>query len=129
MDFIMGRALFTTKNTIWVKVEWLTKSAHFLLIQDTWNVEGLAQLCVKEIVRLNGIPIDIVSDRDQRFQACFYWALEKAFGTKLNFSSSYHPETNGQTERVNQILKNMLRAYVLEFQGKCEDVMPSMEFS
>jgi len=74
-------------------------------------------LYVKEIVRLHGIPLDIVLGRDQRFQARFWQALQKAFGAKLNFSSSYHPKTDGQIERVNQILENMSRACVLEFQG------------
>jgi len=55
--------------------------------------------------------------------------LQKAFGTKLNFSSSYHPETDGQTERVNQILEDMLRAYILDFQGKWEEYLPLVEFS
>jgi len=67
---------------------------------------------------LHGIPTDIVSDRDQRFQALFWQALQKAFETKLNFSSSYHPETDGQTKRVNQIIEDMFRACVLEFQEK-----------
>lgn len=112
----MGLPLSASKkNAIWVIVDRLTKSAHFLPIKDTWGVERLAQLYVKEIVRLHGIPSDIVSDRDQRFKARFWQALQKAFGTKLNFSSSYHPETDGQTERVNQILEDMLRACALEF--------------
>jgi len=58
-------------------------------------MERLAQLYIKEIVRLYGIPIDIVSDRDERFQAPIWLALQKAFGIKLNFNSSYHPETDG----------------------------------
>ena len=70
-----------------------------------------------------------MSDRDQRFQARFWQALQNAFGTKLNFSNSYHPETDGQTERVNQILEDMLRACVLDFQGKCKDYLPLLEFS
>jgi len=65
MDFVMRLPLLVTKkNAIWVIVDRLTKSAHFILIQDTWNVERLAQLYVKEIVRLHGIPVDIVSNRD-----------------------------------------------------------------
>jgi len=70
-----------------------------------------------------------VSDRDRRFQARFWQALQKAFGTKLNFSSSYHPEIDGQTKRVNQILEDMLRAYILHFQGKWEEYLPLVEFS
>jgi len=72
MDFVMGLPLSTSKkNAIWVIVDWLTKSTHFLPIKDTWGVEKLAQLYVKGIVRLHRIPLDIVSDRDQRFQAPF----------------------------------------------------------
>ena len=85
MDFIMGLPLsLSRKNAIWTIVDRLTKSAHFLPIHDTWGIERLAQLYVKEIVRLHGIPKDIVSDRDWRFQARFWQALQKAFETKLN---------------------------------------------
>jgi len=68
---------------------------------DTWDVERLAQLYVKKIVWLHGVPADIVSDRDQRFQAHVWQAPQKAFGTKLNFNSYYHREIDGQTKRVN----------------------------
>jgi len=130
MDFVMGSPLSASKkNAIWVIVDQLTKSAHFLPIRDTWGVEKLAQLYVKEIVDLHGIPLDIVSDRDQRFQTCFSQALQKAFGTKFNFNNSYHPEIDGQTERVNQILEDMLRACVLELQQKWEDDLPFVAFS
>ena len=74
-------------------------------------------------------PPDIVSDRDWRFQALFLQALQKAFRTKLNFSNSYQLQTNGQTERVNQILEDMLGACVLEFQEKWEGNLPLVEFS
>ena len=93
MDFVMGSPLSALKkNAIWVIVDRLTKSAHFLPIKDTCGVEKLAQLYVKKIVRLHRIPLNIVSDRDHIFQACFWQALQKVFGTKLNFSSSYHLE-------------------------------------
>ena len=65
-------------------------------------MDKLAQLYVKEVVRLHGVPSDIISDGDSRFQARFCKALPKAFDTKLQFSSAYHPETDGQMERVNQ---------------------------
>jgi len=126
----MGLLLSASKkNAIWIIVNRLIISAHFLPIRDTWGVEKLAQLYVKELVRLHGIPLDIVSDRDQRFQTHFWQALQKAFGIKLNFGSSCHPKTDGQTERVNQIIEDMLRAWVLEFQGKWEDDLPLIEFS
>jgi len=130
MDLVLNLPLFASKeNAIWVIVDQLTKSAHFLPIKDTWGVERLAQLYVKEIVLRHRIPLDTISDRDQRFEAHFWQALQKAFGTKLNLSSSYHPETDGQTKRVNQIVEDMLRACVLEFRGKWEDDLPLLEFS
>ena len=102
MDFVMGLSLSASKkNAIWVIVDRLTKLAHFLPIKDTKGVKKLAQSYVKEIVRLHRIPLDIVSDRDQKFQAHILKALQKAFGTKLNFSNSYHPETDRKTKRVN----------------------------
>jgi len=130
MNFVMGLLLSTTKkNAIWVIVDRINKSAHFLPIRDTWNVEKLAQLYVKEIVRLHRISANIMFDKDQRFQAFFLLALQQVFGTKLNFSNSSHHKIDGQTKRVNQILEDMLRACVLEFQGKWEDDLPLVEFS
>jgi len=97
MNFVMGLPLSASnKNAIWVIVDRFTKSAHVLPIKDTWGVERPTQLYVKETVRLQGIPLDIVSDSDQRFQALFWQALQKALGTKLNFSSSYHLKQMGK---------------------------------
>ena len=101
------------------------------LYTNSWHL-GCTQtgtVVSQEIVRLHDKPKDIVSDRDQRFQPQFWQALQQDFGTKLNFSSSYHPETDGQTKRVNQVLKDMLRACVLDFQGKWEDQLTLVEFS
>jgi len=103
------------KNVIWVIVDRPTKSAHFLPIRDTWGVERFAELYVREIAQLHGIPTDITFDRDQRFQACFWKVLQKAFGTELNFSSSAHTRTGTQSEIVNQILEDMLKVYVVKF--------------
>ena len=76
MDFIMGLPLTASKkNAIWVMVDRLTKSAHFVAIHDSWNVDKLAQIYVKEVIRLRGIPQDIISDRDSRFQSLFWKAL------------------------------------------------------
>jgi len=110
-------------------VDQLTKTAHFVPIHDSWTMDRLAQLYVKEVVQLYDVPRDIIADRDSCFQARFWKALQKAFGTKLQFSSAYRSKTNGQTERVNQIVKGMLRACVLDFQGKWEEYHPLAEFS
>ena len=96
MDFIMGLCISASKkNVIWVIMDRLTKYAHFIPIHDTWGAQKLAQLYVEEIVRLHGMPKDIVSNKDQRFRGQFRQDLQKAFGAKLNFSSSYNLETDG----------------------------------
>ncbi|MBN8143086.1 DDE-type integrase/transposase/recombinase, partial [Vibrio vulnificus] len=82
-----------------------------------------------EIVRLHGVPISIVSDRDPRFTSHFWGSLQNAMGTRLNFSTAFHPQTDGQSERTIQTLEDMLRACVLEFQGCWDDHLPLIEFS
>ena len=118
MDFILGLPL-TPKgySVIWVIVDRLTKSAHFLPLKRNHTMEDLALLYIQNIVRLHGVPITIVSDRDPRFTSEFWKSLHKALKTNLSFSTAYHPQTDGQTERTNQILEDMLRACVLDFGG------------
>ena len=118
MDFIVGLPK-TTKghDAIWVIVDRLTKSAHFLPIKITYSLEQLADLYVREIVRLHGIPISIISDRDSRFTSTFWRSVQRAMGTQLKFSTAFHPQTDGQTERTIQTLEDMLRACVMEFKG------------
>ena len=92
MDFVS--ALPKTKSgceVIWVIVDRLTKSAHFIPLKVGCSMEKLAMIYVKEIVRLHGIPISIVSDRDSRFVSQFWKSLHQALGTKLSFSTAYHP--------------------------------------
>ena len=73
--------------------------------------------CIREIVRLHGVPTSIVPDRDARFTSHFWKWLQKAFGTQLRFSTTFHPQTDGQTERLNQVLEDILRACVMDFAG------------
>jgi transposase InsO family protein len=84
-----------------VIVDRLTKVAHFLLVRTNYSGERLAQLYVDNIVKLHGVPNRIVSDKGTQFTSRFWKSLHKAMGTKLDFSSAYHPQTDGQTERVN----------------------------
>jgi len=77
----------------------------------------LAQLYLKEIVRLHGVPSSIVSDRDPRFTSRFWQSLQEAMGSKLRMSYAYHPQTNRQTERTIQSLENLLRTCVLDYLG------------
>lgn len=98
-------------------VDRLTKSAHFILVKTTRTAKTLAVLYIKEIVRLHGISISIVSDRDPIFTSHFWEALQAELGTNLSLSTAYHPQTYGQTESVNRIFEDLLRACVLEFGG------------
>ena len=130
MDFVVGLPRTPSgKNSIWVIVDRLTKSAHFLPVNNTDSLGKLTRLYVKEIVRLHGVPKSIVSDRDPRFTSHFWKSLQAALGTKLKFSTAYHPQTDGQSERTIQTLEDMLRSCVMEFQGSWENHLPLIEFS
>ncbi|KAL0546476.1 hypothetical protein IC582_016386 [Cucumis melo] len=130
MDFITGlpRTLrgFTV---IWVVVDRLTKSAHFVPGKSTYTASKWAQLYMSEIVRLHGVPMSIVSDRDARFTSKFWKGLQTAMGTRLDFSTAFHSQTDGQTERLNQVLDDMLRACALEFPGSWDSQLHLMKFA
>jgi hypothetical protein len=115
MDFIVGlprtRAGY---DSIWVVVDRLTKAAHFIPVKTTYNNAVFAELYMSRIVCLHGIPKKIVSDRGTQFTSHFWQQLHEALDTHLKFSSSYHSQTYGQTERTNQILEDMLRACALQ---------------
>ena len=118
MDFMTGLPRTQRQHdVIWVIVDRLTKSAHFLPINVEDSLEKLAQLYVDEIVRLHGVPVSIVSNRDPRFTSRFWPSLQAALGTRLHFSTSFHPQTDGQSERTIQTLEDMLRTCVMEFKG------------
>ena len=130
MDFLIGLPRTPKGNdAVWVIVDRLTKSAHFLPIRWGYTLEQLAEKYIVEIIRLHGIPVSIVSDRDPRFTSRFWGSLQKALGTKLYFRITFHPQTDGQSERTIQILEEMLRAYVNEFQGTWDKYITLMEFA
>ena len=89
----------------------------------------LSQLYVKEIVRLHGVPLSIVSDRDPRFTSRFWQTLLEALGTKLTMSSAYHPQTDGQSERTIQSLEDLLRTCILDHLGAWDEVLALIEFA
>nr|CAN61139.1 hypothetical protein VITISV_009489 [Vitis vinifera] len=130
MDFVIGlpRTL-GGNNAIWVIVDRLTKSAHFLPMKVNFSLDRLASLYVKEIVRMHGVPVSIVSDRDPRFTSRFWHSLQKSLGTKLSFSTAFHPQTDGQSERVIQVLEDLFRACILDLQGNWDDHLPLVEFA
>jgi hypothetical protein len=114
MDFIVGLPK-TAKgfDSVWVIIDRLTKKAHFLPVKTDHPVVVYAQLYIARILSLHGIPKTIVSDRGPQFVSKFWRELHKSLGTKLLHSSAYHPQTSGQTERVNQILATSLCLGVL----------------
>jgi hypothetical protein len=130
IDFIVGLPK-TTKgfDSIWVIIDRLTKIAHFLPVKTKYAVVAYTELYIARILSLHGILKTIVADRGPQFVSKFWSELHKSLGTKLLHSLAYHPQTSGQTERVNQILEDMLRACVLEFLQKWDDCLPLAEFS
>ena len=130
MDFVSGLPR-TGKchNSIWIVVNRLTKSAHFILVKTTYTLDQVAELYIREIVRVHGVPNSIVSDRDSRFTSKFCKSIQHALGAKLKFSTSFYPQTDGQIERTIQIVDDMLRACALKFQGLWDKYLPLLEFS
>ena len=130
MDFVSDFPLTQRKHDlVWVIVKILTKFAHFLSVWLDYSMDRLTELYVSEIVRLHGIPLPIASGRDPRFTSRFWKELQSALGTRLNFSTAFHPQTNGQYERVIQVLEDMLRGCVLDFPGSWDRYISIMEFA
>ena len=130
MDFIVG--LPTTSrghDSIWVVVDCLTKMACFITVNTNVKTQALAWLFVEHLYWLYGLPTNIVSDRDTKFNSHFWRAVFHRLDTQLNMSTADHPEMDGQTERVNQVLEDMLRAYVSKKQTNWEDYLPILEFA
>jgi transposase InsO family protein len=112
MDFITDLPIVRTKNSILVVVDQLTKMAHFTPCSKSITVEETAQLILDEIVRLHGLPEEIVSDRGPQFASKFWHRLFELLGVDIRLSSVFHPETDGQTERTNQTFEQYLRCTV-----------------
>lgn len=105
MDFVVALPKTQRKfDSIWVIVDRLTKSAHFIPVRTNYNVAKLAEIYVGEIVGLHGVPSSIVSDRDPKFTSHFWGALQKALGTELGLSSAYHPQTDGQSRKLGHFV-------------------------
>jgi hypothetical protein len=130
MDFIVGLPHTSQRyDSIWVIVDQLTKTAHFFPMHTTYNAKKCAEIYPDQIVRLHGVPKTIISDRGAQFIARFWEQLQHALGTKLTRSCTYHPQTDGQTERINQILEDMLRACVLQYDKNWDKCLSLAEFS
>ena len=117
------------KDAIWVVVDRLSKSAHFIPIRTTNSASDLAPIYTREIIRLHGVPKTIISDRDAKFTSKFWESLQTSLGTEIRFSTAFHPQTDGQSERTIQTLEDLLRTCALSWQGNWEDHLPLVEFA
>jgi hypothetical protein len=130
MDFITGLPRTSKQHdSIMVVVDKLTKAAHFIPLKTTHRAADVADIFLKEVACLHGIPRTIVSDRDPKFTSNLWRGLFKGFRTNLNFSTAYHPESDGQTERVNRVIEDMLRMYVMDKPSRWEDYLHLVEFA
>jgi hypothetical protein len=130
MDFIIGLPKSAKQNdTIMVVVDKLSKDVHFIPIKSTSKEINIASIFIKEIFRLHGMPKEIIFDRYTKFTSNFWKYMFSSFETKLLFSTTYHPKKDGKTERVNQVLEDMMRMHVMHQPKKWEDYLPLVEFS
>jgi hypothetical protein len=108
-------------DSIMVVVDKLTKATHFIPIKTTHKAKNITNIYMKEVSGIHGVPREIVSEKYSKFTSKFLQGLFKGFGTNLNLSTTYHPESNGKTERTNMIIEHMLRMYVMDQPSKWED--------
>jgi hypothetical protein len=130
MDFIVELPVSKNGNdSIMVIVDRLSKMTHLVPCKSTATSPDIAEFFIREVVRLHGWPTSIVSDRDPKFTSEFWRHLHQIFGAKLHMSSAYHPQTDGQTERMNRTLEDVLRHFIGPFQSNWEELLPMVEFS
>nr|GEY79178.1 putative reverse transcriptase domain-containing protein [Tanacetum cinerariifolium] len=130
MDFITKLPTTRSKHdSIWVIVDRLTKSAHFLAVRKEFKTKRFARLYINKIVARHDVLVSIISDSDNYFTSRLWQLLQKALGTRLDLSIAYHLETDGQSERTIQTLEDMLRAYAIDFGDNWDTHLPLVEFS
>eukprot|EP00253_Pinus_taeda_P026297 PITA_26297 len=130
MDSITGFSKSKENNdSILVVVDKLSKLTHFILVQSTYRVVQIAHVFMQNIFKLHGLPKTIISDHDVKFTSVFWKTLFEELGTQLNFTMACHPQTDRQTERVNQVVEDILRAYVMQQPNKWEYYLHLVEFT
>eukprot|EP00253_Pinus_taeda_P029300 PITA_29300 len=130
MDFITGLPQTKKSNdSIMVVVDKLSKATHFIPVQSTFRAVQIAHIFMQNVFKLHGLPKTIISDRDVKFTSAFWRTLFAELETQLHFSTAYHPQTDGQTERVNQVVEDMSRAYVMQKPTQWEEYLHLVEFA
>ena len=125
MNFVIHLPRTSQKHDVlWVIVDLRTKSTHFLTLWMTFTLDEFYRLYIREIVWLRGVPVSIISNRDPKFTAHFWKSFQRAMGKQLMMSIAFHPQTDGQSERTIQVLKDMLQACVLDLKGSWEEHFP-----
>ena len=129
MDFIVGLPESGGHTKIWVIVDRFSKMAHFIPLSTDTPIKEIANIFLKEVWRLHGLPSSVVSDRDSRFQSKFWLAVMEALKVDVRMSTAFHPQTDGQTERVNQVLEQYLRCYCSYQQDDWAELLPLAEYA
>jgi hypothetical protein len=130
MDFVFGLPKDSDGNTgIVVFVDRLSKMAHLAAVPDSIDAEGTAKLFIDRVFRQHGLPVAIVSDRDPRFTGKFWKSIFKVLGTRLDMSTADHPQTDGQTERVNRVIGDILRSICADTPKRWSSMLPVVEFA
>lgn len=136
MDWITGLSITKLRSdgsgaydSILVFVDRFTKAIHLAPCRKTLTALDTAMLLFQNVYRLHGIPLEIVSDRDPRFTSHFWKELQRLLGTKLAMSTAFHPRTDGQTERANRVIEEVLRHYVANCQDDWDDLLAGVELA
>ncbi|MCO5612609.1 hypothetical protein L7F22_066878 [Adiantum nelumboides] len=129
MDFVTELPTIAGYNSVYVVVDMLIKVAHLMLVKTTYMASNFSRVFINKIFRLHGLPKRVLNNRDAKLTLKFWTSLFQAIGTQLCFSTAYHPQTDGQTERVNQVIEDILRAYCLEEPRKWVQHLPLVEYA
>ena len=129
MDFVTGLPKSHGYDSIFVVVDMLTKMTHLFPVHKDDKAKDIAHVFMKGVFLHHGLPRRIISDRDSKFTSNFWKAIFEATGTQLSFSTAYHPQTDGQTERVNQVIEDMLRAYCMREPARWTRYLYLIEFA
>jgi len=127
MDFITQLLELQGKTPIMVVVDWFTNMAHFIGLHESATAKDVADTFLREVWKLHGLPTEIISDMDAKFSGEFWESLCKVLGVKRRMSTAYHPQTDGQTERTNQVLAGYLRTFVNHDQNDWYQLLPLAE--